>query len=476
MTILLAGDTMRVAIYRRVSKDKKGLEESVDLQDTHTQALVANRPGWVVVEVFTDNDFGASNRTKKTKKNRPAWNDMIARARAGEFDVILAYSQSRLTRRPREFEDLVELGESGIQIVTVKSMEHNYATADGRGVARTVAAWDAAEAERTAERVTDALAEMAKKGRRAGKVPYGWRANPVGGPDLLDDVAAGVIREAARRMLAGESRYAIVQDFNRRGLRTVKGGEWDSTNLRLVMLRERNCGRYVYQGKVLAGQRGDWPAILTDEEQDRVTNLLTTKGRAVAHDGSVVHLLSGLVLCGKCETGMRVLVSKGRANAYYCVKPGCHGVRRKQDDVEAIVVGAMLDRLSKPDAPALLGGDADALAEIDAALDAVDAAEGMAWKKFKEGRLTEARYDAEVDEAARDRQVLMTRRRVAEPMPEFAKFAGAGARAAWDAEGSISVKRALIQRLLVATVYPQGRGRDFDHRTVKVAFKGALTL
>jgi site-specific DNA recombinase len=34
---------------------------------------------------------------------------MLARDRAGEFGTIIAYSNSRLTRRPREYETLIEL-------------------------------------------------------------------------------------------------------------------------------------------------------------------------------------------------------------------------------------------------------------------------------------------------------------------------------------------------------------------------------
>jgi hypothetical protein len=47
---------------------------------------------------------------------------LLQRAQRREFDVILAYSNSRLTRRPLELEELIRLHEStGVPLATVVS-------------------------------------------------------------------------------------------------------------------------------------------------------------------------------------------------------------------------------------------------------------------------------------------------------------------------------------------------------------------
>ncbi|MEH3068859.1 MAG: recombinase family protein [Aeromicrobium erythreum] len=67
----------------------------------------AEPEGLEVTHVYTDNDTGASNLSKK---KRPEYDAMLEAIRAGGIDVILAYSTSRLTRKNREFEDLIAQG------------------------------------------------------------------------------------------------------------------------------------------------------------------------------------------------------------------------------------------------------------------------------------------------------------------------------------------------------------------------------
>jgi DNA invertase Pin-like site-specific DNA recombinase len=101
--------------------------------------------------VYRDNDIGASTLSKK---KRPDFDRIMTAAERGDFDVILAYSTSRLTRRPKEFETLIELAEKhGTRVYTDRSGDPDFTTAQGRGVARTLAAWDAAQAEQTGENI-----------------------------------------------------------------------------------------------------------------------------------------------------------------------------------------------------------------------------------------------------------------------------------------------------------------------------------
>lgn len=86
------------AIYTRISKDREGEALGVSRQESQSREL-AQRLGVEVVAVFSDNDVSASRRSGKP---RPAFAEMLSRARAGEFTHIVAYSNSRLTRRVRE--------------------------------------------------------------------------------------------------------------------------------------------------------------------------------------------------------------------------------------------------------------------------------------------------------------------------------------------------------------------------------------
>src|SRR4051794_1962622 len=171
----------RAAVYCRISDDREGERLGVERQREDCLAR-AQRESWEVVEVFTDNDVGASTRSRKS---RPAYKQVIKAAEDGEIDVILSYSNSRLTRRPMELEHLINLhNATGVLLRTVVSGDADLSTADGRAVARTIAAWDAAEAERIGERVARAARQRREQGlRHGGFPPYGCANAPEGRRD-----------------------------------------------------------------------------------------------------------------------------------------------------------------------------------------------------------------------------------------------------------------------------------------------------
>src|SRR5664279_434524 len=158
----LASDPVRAAIYCRISSDREGRETGVERQEADCRALCA-RLGYEIVAVLVENDTGAST---KSRKPRPLYAELIEGARSGRWSVIVAYSSSRLTRRPLEGEALIGLFESrGTQFAYVVSSRFDLATADGRMQARIAASIDAGEAERIAERVSAAKAQAAAEGR-----------------------------------------------------------------------------------------------------------------------------------------------------------------------------------------------------------------------------------------------------------------------------------------------------------------------
>jgi site-specific DNA recombinase len=84
----------RAVIYTRISRDPEGdaLGVARQRQDCLDRAA---RDGWQVIDVLVENDVGASSYSRKP---RPVYAALLERARRREFDVILAYSNSRLTR------------------------------------------------------------------------------------------------------------------------------------------------------------------------------------------------------------------------------------------------------------------------------------------------------------------------------------------------------------------------------------------
>lgn len=290
----------RAGIYCRISRDPEGQRVGVDRQEEDCTRLAA-RQGFDVGVVYVDNDISASTLSKKA---RPQFTALLSAARSGEVDVIVAYSNSRLTRRPLELEDLIQLHDRyGTRIVTVVSGEDDLSTADGRMVARIKASVDAAEAERAGERIARAHLQKARLGSvNHGQRPFGWADDKA----TLDPVESALIRKAAADVIAGVGLNEICRAWNASGVRTVRDNEWDHRGLRQMLKGPRLAGWRVHQGKIArdaAGRdvRGAWEPILSQEEYDQLQAALQGRGgRSGGRRGARRYLLSGIARCGRC--------------------------------------------------------------------------------------------------------------------------------------------------------------------------------
>jgi len=81
---------MNVAIYVRVSTDKQELE-----QQEQSCIKFCEIKGFDTYEVFREK--------MSTRKERPVLNDMLRRARRGEFDIIIVFRLDRAWRSSRQF-------------------------------------------------------------------------------------------------------------------------------------------------------------------------------------------------------------------------------------------------------------------------------------------------------------------------------------------------------------------------------------
>ncbi|GGN98144.1 recombinase family protein [Microbispora bryophytorum] len=82
-------------------------------------------------------------------------------------------------------------------------------------------------------------------GPEAGKVAGGGMRPYGNAEDRITVIAeeADVIREAARRVLAGESLASVCKDFQRRDVKTPSGRHWVPTTLRRLLASARISGR-----------------------------------------------------------------------------------------------------------------------------------------------------------------------------------------------------------------------------------------
>ncbi|WP_328982141.1 recombinase family protein [Streptomyces mirabilis] len=364
--------TRRAAIYCRISQDRGGAGLGVARQEEDCRALCA-RVGWNVVAVHVDNDVSAYSGAP-----RPAWQELLAEVSRGEIDAVAVWHVDRLTRSPRELEDVIDLADRhGVELATV-SGEIDLATPTGRMVARMLGAAARHEAEHKAERQKRQRRQAAEAGRIAGggTRPYGYEEDRL----TIRESEAEMIREGVRRVLANESLSSICRDWQERKIVGPAGQPWKPGGLRRLFASARISGRREHTprsswettrpllGEIVAD--AVWPEIISHEDSDRVRKVLSDPTRRRNVEGSTKrsYLLSGVLRCGKpkvdgkpCGWGMSGRPRSG-VPRYVCPNtPGtgaCAGTatnaERTDDHVRDMVLAALesptfMERLREQD-------------------------------------------------------------------------------------------------------------------------------
>lgn len=361
----------QAAIYTRISDDREGSGLGVRRQLEDCQAL-AGREGWEVVAELSDNDLSAFSG-----KHRPGYERLCSLIEARSIDVVAAWSNDRLHRRPIELEGFIDLLErTGCTVVTVTSGVYDLSTPEGRAMARVGAAIASSESERKSLRARRKALELAEAGKvgGGGTRPFGFDDDRV----TVRAEEATLIRDASHRVLAGEPTRSIVTDWNDRGSKTPTGRPWHPSAFTRMITSWRVAGVREHQGEPVA--EAMWPAIVERETLERVRAVLLDPSRRTTTNSVRRYMLRGLLVCGRQGCGA-TLVSRpksswdgsGTKRAYLCARgpgfTGCGSLSSLAQPLEDEVVARVAHRLAGP-------GLRRAIRELEAADEGQDEAAG----------------------------------------------------------------------------------------------------
>jgi len=333
-------------VYVRISSDPDGTRLGVERQIADCEARAASL-GWRVHDVYVDNDVSAwSGRT------RPEYERLCEDIKAGTVNALVVWHADRLHRHPRELEEFITLIEAAgdFELSTVTAGDLDLGDSTGRAVARILGAVARKESDDKSARIRRKHLELATKGQVSGggTRPYGYTQ------DRRQVVAqeAGYLREAARRVLAGESLRSVCADFNERGINTSAGGPWSIETLRRILAGARISGRRDHHGEIVA--KAVWPRIITPADSDRLRALLRrTAGSGPSGRSPRRYLLTGgLLRCGLCDTPLVSRPRPGGVRRYVCASGpgfgGCGRIAATAEPLEDFVAQAVLYRLDTP--------------------------------------------------------------------------------------------------------------------------------
>ncbi len=457
-------------IYARISLDKSGEGLGVARQVELCRKLAAQR-GWPVAEVYRDDSISAHSG-----RRRPAYQQMLGDIEAGRVDAVVCVDLDRLVRRPAELETFMALADARGVLLANVSGDTDLSTADGRLKARLLGAVAAQESERKAERVAREAEQAARRGvARWANRPFGWQPDKA----TLNPDEAALIREAAGRVLAGETTPAIAADWNRRGIPSPQQARhgWSGPTLKGILRSPRLCGLRTYHGEVVA--EGRWEPLL-DRQTWETLQARLPKGSPPGRPGG--RLLTGIARCGNCGGPLWASWQhdKGRRRERYaCVRrpgaAGCGNLTVISAPLDTLVREAVLHALAGPGlarARRQLAGDDRQQAQ--AARDLADAEDRkeQAAALFAAGEISRREWMAartKAEERAQAARRVLDRH--AGPLADLPSSETA-LRQAWEA-GSIAWRRALISAVIDRiTVHPSaGHANRFDPNRVSINWR-----
>jgi site-specific DNA recombinase len=208
----------RCAIYTRKSTEHNlHLEfNSLDAQREACEAYIKSQAheGWRLIPDRYD-DGGLSGASL----DRPALQTLLSDVRAGKITIVVVYKVDRLTRSLADFAKLVELfDQHQVSFVSV-TQSFNTTSSMGRLTLNVLLSFAQFEREVIGERVRDKIAASKRKGIWVGgPVPLGYRC--IDKKLVVVPEEAEAVRTIFARYLALGSMGALIEDLDRRGIRT----------------------------------------------------------------------------------------------------------------------------------------------------------------------------------------------------------------------------------------------------------------
>jgi site-specific DNA recombinase len=110
-----------------------------------------------------------------------------------------------------------------------------------------------------------------------------------------------VLREAMTRLFAGESLRSMCFDLEGRGVRSTAGNGMRAHLFQRTLTSPTLAGMRGHEGRLY---HGNWPAIFSSDEHERLKLLLNRRMGAPRNSPARKYLLSEFIRCGRCKQRM----------------------------------------------------------------------------------------------------------------------------------------------------------------------------
>lgn len=333
----------KAAIYIRVSTKWQIDKDSLPLQREDLPKYADLVLGIKNYEIFEDAGYSAKNT------DRPAYQQMMLRVRAGEFSHILVWKIDRISRNLLDFASMYqELKDFGITFVS-KNEQFDTSTAIGEAMLKIILIFAELERNMTSERVTAVMLSRAVGGQwNGGRVAFGYRWDKELKEFSIEENEAVIVKMIYRTYLEDHSLLRVSKLLNEKGLFPRSGNPWSPVTTSIVLKNPFYCGKLRYNYRDEKKGLKDWsvkdesewvviddhhPAIVAEEDwiaacKQLKSNRRNEAGPNRAYTRKNTHIFAGLLTCGYCGNNMSATIDRARADGWRPSIYNCENHRR----------------------------------------------------------------------------------------------------------------------------------------------------
>lgn len=325
-------DEKRAALYIRVSTQYQVDKDSLPLQREDLKNYTKYALGIDSIEIFEDAGYSAKNTF------RPAYQQMMARMRTGEFSHLVVWKIDRISRNLLDFAGMYsELKRLGVVFVS-KNEQFDTSSAMGEAMLKIILVFAELERNMTSERVTAVMISRAANGQwNGGRIPYGYDYDPETSTFTVNPQEADVIYKIYDLYEKYNSLIAVTKIINEVGPKTRNGNDWTPTTVSKMLNNPWYTGvyRYNYHDEKLTGNSStasvkdekEWilledhhPAIIDTPRFERIQANLWANRRSNKGGNTYmrknIHVFAGLLKCGECGGGMQASVDRVQPDGF----------------------------------------------------------------------------------------------------------------------------------------------------------------
>lgn len=302
--------------YTRVSLPRQGVEGvSLEAQQRAIREY-ATRHALHISQWFEE-------RKTAAKRGRPVFTQMLKDLRAGKAHGIVMHKIDRSTRNLKDWADLGELIDSGLDI-HFATENYDLRSRGGRLSADIQAVVAADFIRNLRDEVKKGILGRINQGRYPRPAPIGY-LNLGKGIKEPDPIQGSLVRQAFELYATGSwSIDRLVDEMERRGLRNTASGKVSRNGMSSVL------NNPFYTGMIRINSTGQlFPGIhaplISKHLFDHVQRIL--KGKLVDHAHKHMFVFSRIVRCRECSYNLSGEIQKGhtyyRCHAKDCTQRNC---------------------------------------------------------------------------------------------------------------------------------------------------------